>query len=48
MAYIALKRRPRAKAAKRARYRTPAWVHWMLGFTAGYLLAALAAAPHWR
>lgn len=46
--------------AKRRRYRSPAWfrklneiaatywAHWILGFAAGYLLAALVAAPHWR
>jgi len=48
------------KLKKRYRYRTPAWLrrlneiaatywaHWFLGFVAGYLLAALVAAPHWR
>jgi len=24
------------------------WAHWFLGFVAGYLAAALLAAPHWR
>lgn len=51
---------PQTKAKKRYCYRVPGWLrkldeiaatywaHWILGFVAGYLLAALVAAPHWR
>jgi len=24
------------------------WTHWVLGFAAGYILAAVVAAPYWE
>ncbi|WP_192903042.1 hypothetical protein, partial [Pelotomaculum propionicicum] len=51
---------PKQKSRRHFRYRMPAWLgrvknvmstywaHWFLGFVAGYLVAALLAAPHWR